>query len=87
MLLDEMSDGDISKLWDLSGVVCAMCQHCHIPRVYRPCLFFSARVPGLNWVAGGCAQRQRVKSPIQWEAATNFEFNLNSEVRVRQFEL
>ena len=39
MLLDEMSDGDISKLWDLSGVVCAMCQHCHIPRVYRPCLF------------------------------------------------
>lgn len=22
MLLDELSDGDISKLWDLSGVVC-----------------------------------------------------------------
>jgi hypothetical protein len=23
MLLDELSDGDICKLWDLSGVVCA----------------------------------------------------------------
>jgi hypothetical protein len=84
MLLDELSDREVSKLWDLSRVVCASPHHacpggCPLlcRRSAEPLPAKPLTVRRRGW---GCAQRQ--KSPVQWDAATNFQFNLNSEVRL-----